>query len=146
HRRSNMLITAPGGRFTASTGSLAPGHRARSAFLPRVAATLGWRYRCRRQVAALDAVLAAEALPVERRARVGLAPRGNVLVTADGPQGVAGAQGGQQALQRSVLGVGIGQRVGAFQFDADREVVAALAVLGNRTTGVPSPLVGGHAM
>src|SRR5690606_37931970 len=89
----------------------------------------------------------AVARPVERRARVGLALRGYVAmaldpVQVDGRPGAADVPG--ELLQHRVLGIGIGQVVGALQLDADGEIVAAFAPVEARHPGVPGTVEQRH--
>src|SRR5690606_42022206 len=106
-------------------------------------ATLGLRLQAfeRRQIAALDAVLASEALPVEGRSRIRFPAGGDMLMPTDCFQGVAGSEGGKQALQCGVLRIRVGQPVGAFQFNSDGEIVAAFPALETGNARVPSPIV-----
>src|SRR5690606_15753138 len=94
-----------------------------------------------RQIAALDAVLPAEALPVEGGSRISFPAGSDMLMPTDCLQGMARSKGGKQALQRAVLRIGIGQQVGAFQFNSDGEIVAAFPILETGNARVPSPIV-----
>ncbi len=89
------------------------------------------------------------ARPVESRAGVGLALRGNVAVTlnaaqVDGRPGTADVPG--KLLQHRVLRIGIRQVVGAFQFDADGEIVTAFTPVEARHTGVPGAVEQRHEL
>src|SRR5690606_25536076 len=89
---------------------------------------------------------AAEARPIESRARVRLAAGRDVLVAPRGAQRIARAQHAGQLGQGSVLRVGVGQRIGAFQLDAQRKIVAALARAEARDAGMPGARLGGHEL
>src|SRR5437868_5442169 len=84
--------------------------------------------------------------PVEERAGVGLAAGRDVGVRGDVAQRMAGAQRGDEADERRVLRVGEGRLVHAFELDADREIVAALAPAPARDAGVPRPLPRRHEL
>ena len=91
----------------------------------------------------------AVARPVEGRAGVGLALRGNVAVAlnavqVDGRPGTADVPG--ELLQHRILGIGIGQVVGAFQLDADGKVVTAFAPVKARHTRMPGTVMQRHEL
>src|SRR6185312_3467201 len=65
--------------------------------------------------------------PLERGPRVGLTARGDVAVAGDVDDRIAPSQCLRQARERRVLPRRIRNVVGAFELDADREIVAALA-------------------
>ena len=84
------------------------------------------------------------ALPIEIRAGVGLAFRGDFVVAryrAPVEARVAGKQRIENAPEGFILTVGIGGVVGAFDFDADREVIATGAAAPARDTRVPSAAI-----
>jgi len=81
-------------------------------------------------------------LPVERWPRIGLAAWGDIGM-ADQPVGpnrrISDPQRRDDCRQMQILAVVVGQLVGAFQFDSDAEIVAAMAAGVNRFASVPSP-------
>src|SRR6185437_15987640 len=82
----------------------------------------------------------AQALPFEPRAGIGLAAGRDVAVAGDVERAVTLGEGADERGQRAVLGLGVGDVVGALELDADGEVVAALAALPCRGARVPGAL------
>ena len=79
----------------------------------------------------------AQALPVERRTGIGLAARSDVAVPGEVGDRIARSQRRHESREARVLSLRVRPRVGAFELDADREIVAALASLPRRDAGVP---------
>ena len=87
--------------------------------------------------------------PVECGARIGLAPRGNITVPGDplaGQLRVGLQQGSGDSDQRLILRIGKGSIVSSFQLDADREVIARLALLKAGFARMPGAAVKGHEL
>src|SRR6185295_20322836 len=87
-----------------------------------------------------------QARPVEVRARIGLAAGGNVAVRGDLAQGKDGAKLFQKKKKSLVLRGLEFAVIGAFELDADREIVAALAPAPARSAGVPGALPERHEL
>src|SRR5690606_20742952 len=87
--------------------------------------------------------------PVEARTRIGLAPRGDVFMAGDTPaadQRKGPLQSTGQGHQAGILLFGIGLVVGAFQFDAQGEVIAVLPPLEARLAGMPGAVQTGNKL
>ena len=84
--------------------------------------------------------------PVERRPGVGLAFRCDGGMTGDVLDRIAAREGSQQSRKDRVLPDLVGQVVGAFELDADREIVAMRASAETRYAGVPRALVARHEL
>ncbi len=90
-----------------------------------------------------------KALPVERRAWVGLASRCYVTVTGDpltSQLRVGLQQGSGDRGQCLVLRIGIRRLIGPFQLDADGEVIAGFTALETGLARMPGPAVERHKL
>lgn len=87
-----------------------------------------------------------EAKPVEMRAGIGLAPGRYIAVADDVGNRIAAADSFGKRRQHLVLHRHEPSLVAAFQFDADREIVAALPAAPNRRARVPGPAITGHEL
>src|ERR1700675_2556662 len=77
---------------------------------------------------------------------IGLAARGNVRVAGERLYRIASLERRHKCAERAVLRRFESSRVTALQFDADREIIAALAAEKTRRAGVPRALVAGHEL
>ena len=87
-----------------------------------------------------------EPVPAEERTGVGLAIERDVAVSDDGLEWERRGERREQRVERHVLRVGKWFEVRAFEFNADREIVAAGPALERRGTGVPGALETGHEL
>jgi hypothetical protein len=87
-----------------------------------------------------------EACPIECRARIGFSARGDILVTGEVGDRVTAAQRPGESGQDTILGSLVVQRVGAFQLDADGEIVALLPAPPRRSAGMPRPAFAGYKL
>lgn len=84
-------------------------------------------------------------MPIKAGTGIGFAPRGDITVANNITSleaGICRPQGMNQALQPSVLNVGIGLGIGSFQLNANGKVVAIGAVTPHRLSGMPGALIG----
>jgi hypothetical protein len=86
------------------------------------------------------------ASPVERGPRIGLAAWGDVLVTDDRGDWITAHQCPGESSEARILAGLVRGGIGSFELDADREIVAALAVAPPRLAGVPGSTSAGHEL
>jgi len=87
--------------------------------------------------------------PIERRAGVGLAPRRDIAVadqTVGRQRRICRAQRRNGFCKRLVLYGLVGKRIGAFEFHADREIIAGLAAFEAGLPSVPRALLEAHVL
>jgi len=85
-------------------------------------------------------------MPVEVRARIGLAPRGDIAVARQRFYRVAAPQLREQPVEGQVLSILERQLVATLELDADREVVAVRPPHPVRYTGMPCTLGARHEL
>ena len=80
---------------------------------------------------------APEARPVERFSGIGLSSWRDLVVARDVRDRITPAKGAGESGQHGVLGIRVGQQIGAFELDANGKIVASLAALPGRSPGMP---------
>ena len=78
-------------------------------------------------------------LPLEKRSRISLASRCDLAMCPRRAERITPGQHWHQRRQRTVLSIGKGDEVGAFELDANGEVVAARPPPEARRPGMPGP-------
>src|SRR5712692_697571 len=84
--------------------------------------------------------------PIERRPRIGLAPRSDVGVPDEVHDRISPAQRRGELREAWVLLIGVGLVVAALELDSHGKIVAALAPLPARRAGVPGTLGAGNEL